>query len=96
MSLFGKKSNFRTDNIKFVKELMENSQCGALSQIIVLCAIEKYCDQVLADKPGIIEAMKNNMICGETWVKGCEELKRKVEERYQKAGAEVAKIVAGG
>ena len=94
MSIFGKKSNFRVDNVEFVKELMENSQCGALSQIVILTGIEKYCDLVLADKR-FIASMKNNIVNGEAWVKACEEIKRKIEDRYQKVGAAVGKVISG-
>jgi len=57
----------RKTNTEFVEHLMEFSRNGALMQLFILTAIEKYAQQVAASD---LKAMEGGMISPQAW-KAC-------------------------
>lgn len=69
----------RKTNIQVVNQMMEFSQHGALAQLFILQAIEKYADACIAAKP---EEMENGFISGVAWQGVAKDLKRQLNEHY--------------
>lgn len=65
-------------NTEFVSELMDFSNCGALMQLFILSAIEKYADSVIKAGPA---ACHSEMIHGGAWVSCAEEAKEAFNTR---------------
>jgi len=72
-------------NTEFVRRLMEFSSNGAMMQMMVITALEKYADQVLENRDEIKQQMKNSMIHPEAWIHTAEELKRALDNKYGKS-----------
>ena len=65
-------------NVEFVADLMEHSAHGALIQVFVIQAIDRYADLVAAAEPQDVDTP---MVNGHAW-RGCAlEVKRKLKER---------------
>lgn len=54
----------RKTNEQWLKQVMSFSRYGALSQVFIMQAIEKYADAVVKTDP---KAIDNGLINGETW-----------------------------
>lgn len=54
----------RKSNEQWLKQVMSFSRYGALSQVFIMQAIEKYADAVVKADP---KAIDNGFINGETW-----------------------------
>jgi hypothetical protein len=68
----------RQDNITFVRDLMNNSQYGALAQLFVLDALDKWSEMVAKTDP---EKVDNGMISGHAWVGVAKEIQQKLNVR---------------
>ncbi|WP_316196646.1 hypothetical protein [Bradyrhizobium sp. SZCCHNS3053] len=68
----------RTDNVTFVKELMNFSKFGALSEIFVIDALAKWSEIIANSDPAKLETP---MISGEAWIGVAKEIKAKLDER---------------
>jgi hypothetical protein len=68
----------REDNVKFVKRLMEYGPYGALQQIFILQAIEKYAEVCAKADPKSIDGLFN----GEAWVGTAKFLKSELDKHY--------------
>ena len=74
----------RMTNVEFVTELMEFSQCGALSQIFIIDAIMKHADAVAkADA----EKLDHPLIRGQAWIACAQEIKARMEAQYGRGRA---------
>lgn len=73
-------------NIEKITDIMEYSETGAMAQVVVMCALEQYVDQVLDfDKEDFLAEWNGpggpgTMISGVAWYKACEEIKKKLGE----------------
>jgi hypothetical protein len=68
-------------NVEFVTDLMEYNRFGAMAQLVILEAIERYVDGVIDNEADVLKGMEGTMIHGPAWVGTCKEIKRKLEER---------------
>ena len=77
-------SNKRVDNVEFVNELMNYSKFGAMSQLVILQAIEKYASAVMeVPLDEFREAMgENSIISADAWHGACCEIIDKMKKRY--------------
>ena len=70
-------------NVQFVKDIMENSKFGAMSQLFVIDAIGKLADAVT--KAGVEEVRRqfgpNSFISPEAWFEVAKEIKSKLDNR---------------
>lgn len=65
-------------NVQFVRDLMEFSRYGALAQIFVIDALDKWSKKISECDPAQVDSA---MINGEAWVGVAKEIQRKIEER---------------
>lgn len=70
----------RRNNIEFITELMEFSNNGAISQLVIMHAVEQYCKSVMAatKKPD----NWNDMVSWETWQDECRNILQEMENFY--------------
>jgi len=73
----------RKTNVQIVKEIMEHSNYGALSQSFVIQAITKYADACAAAKPEDFGAP--GLINYEAWIGVAKEIKDKLDTHYKEA-----------
>jgi hypothetical protein len=66
------------DNISFVRDLMNHSKYGALAQLFVLDALDKWSEMVSKAEPASVD---NAMINGHAWVGVAKEIKEKLNAR---------------
>lgn len=65
-------------NVEFIADLMEHSAHGALIQVFVIQALDRYADLVAAAKP---EDLDTGLVSGHAW-HGCAlEVQRKLARR---------------
>jgi hypothetical protein len=69
------------DNIAFVRDLMSNSKYGALAQLFVLDALDKWSERVSKASPAELDSA---MISGHAWVGVAKEIQDKINERMGK------------
>lgn len=67
-------------NVEFVTEIMEFSKYGALVQIFVLQAIEKFANEV-ANAPPEIFAKTDHFISTKAWQGVAREIVQKIDQR---------------
>jgi len=67
-------------NTEFVNKLMEYSNNGALMQVFVITAIEKYAEMVKAE--GEPKGPVSHFIDPQAWLRCAEEALAKLEEQY--------------
>jgi hypothetical protein len=65
-------------NVQFVTDLMEFSRYGALAQIFVIDALDKWSKKISECDPAQVD---NAMINGEAWVGVAKEIQQKIEDR---------------
>jgi hypothetical protein len=65
-------------NVEFVRSLMEHSQFGALAQLFVLDALDKWSQQVAASTPS---ALDTPLISGHAWHGVAKEIQEKINAR---------------
>lgn len=71
----------RKTNVQIVKEMMEKSQYGALSQAFVMEAISRYSEEISKTKP--TDYPKNSFIYPEAWIGIAKEIQDKLKkEQY--------------
>lgn len=70
----------RKTNVQIVKEMMEKSQYGALSQAFVMEAISRYAEEVSKTKPN--DYSKNSFIHPDAWIGVAKE----IQDRLKKDG----------
>lgn len=70
----------RKTNLDLVKNLMEVSPQGALSQMFVVEAISRYCDEVIAYE--IKEEDERHIINPHAWKACAEDIKKRMKEFY--------------
>lgn len=68
-------------NTEFVSRLMEFSGRGALAQLVILTAVSKYVEQVVANEAKVVAGMGAGLISGEGWVAACRDLRREFAAR---------------
>jgi hypothetical protein len=66
------------DNIDFVKDLMSVNKYGALAQLFVLDALDKWSEMVAKADPA---TLNSPMINGHAWVGVAKEIQQKLNER---------------
>lgn len=66
-------------NIAFVRDLMEYSNHGALAQLFVCDALDKWATKIAATDPAQLD---NGFISGAAWQAVAKEIKTKIEARY--------------
>jgi hypothetical protein len=71
-------------NTELVDDLMSYSPSGALCQVFILQAIEKYADAVLADESATLREMEGGMISGEAWVRCAKHIQGELISHYGK------------
>lgn len=70
----------RKTNVQVVKQMMEFSPYGAMAQVFIMQAIEKYADSCIAAKP---EEMTTGFMDGKTWQDIAIDIKRQIAEHYK-------------
>lgn len=65
-------------NVQFVKNLMEHSQYGALAQLFVLDALDKWSKKVAEATPSELDSP---MISGHAWLGVAKEIQEKINAR---------------
>lgn len=65
-------------NVQFVRELMEHSQYGAMAQLFVLDALDKWSGMVAKEDP---QKMDTPLISGHAWVGVAKEIQEKINAR---------------
>lgn len=70
----------RKTNEQIVREIMNYSSYGALSQLFVMDALIKHADKVSAADPASIGS--NGLISPEAWIGVAKEIKRKLDRAY--------------
>ncbi|WP_439357888.1 hypothetical protein [Bradyrhizobium sp. DASA03007] len=65
-------------NVQFVTDLMEFSRYGALAQVFVIDALDKWSKKISEVDPAQVDSA---MINGEAWVGVAKEIQQKIEER---------------
>lgn len=65
-------------NVEFVTQLMEFSRFGALAQIFVIDALDKWSAKVAAANPADVDSA---LINGEAWVGVAREIQQKLKDR---------------
>lgn len=65
-------------NVQFVKSLMEHSQFGALAQLFVLDALDKWSQKVAASTPAELDTP---FISGHGWHGVAKEIQEKINAR---------------
>jgi hypothetical protein len=74
------------NNESFLKTLMQSDKVGALSQIVVLAAIDKYTKEVADTSDAkVMEAFEHSMFHGLSWKHACVEIQEKFRERQTQA-----------
>jgi len=72
----------KSKNIEFVVDLMEHSPCGAMSQMVVIAAIEKYVEAVVAkDIHEFVRLWNIPLISPHAWYRTCDDIKKRIDER---------------
>jgi len=78
-------------NEDLVKDLMNFSPCGALGQVFVVQAIQKYADKVVANKEILLAEEKENadngqisLVSMEGWIKVAEDVQKRMKDFYNK------------
>jgi hypothetical protein len=66
------------DNISFVSDLMNHSQYGALAQLFVLDALDKWSQKVSKAAPNEVDT---GLISGQAWVGVAKEIQDKLNAR---------------
>ncbi|ARQ95419.1 hypothetical protein [Bradyrhizobium phage BDU-MI-1] len=67
-------------NVQFIRDLMEHSQYGALAQLFVLDALDKWSQQVAAASPADLDTP---LVNGHAWVGVAKEIQEKINARSQ-------------
>ena len=67
-------------NTEFVSHLMEFSKSGAMMQLFILIAIEKYAEQCIEAGPAVFNTP---MLSGEGWIRAATEAKASIEARHE-------------
>lgn len=67
-------------NVEFVAELMEYSRHGALAQLFVLDALDKWSKIISETDPAKLD---NVLVNGEAWKSVAKEINDKIAARYQ-------------
>lgn len=65
-------------NVQFVSDMMEFSRYGALAQIFVIDALDKWSKKISECDPAQVDSA---MINGEAWVGVAKEIQQKIAER---------------
>jgi hypothetical protein len=65
-------------NIQFVSDMMNNSKFGALAQLFVLDALDKWSKKISECEPAQVDTA---LISGAAWVGVAQEIQQKINER---------------
>lgn len=66
-------------NIAFVRDLMEHSNYGALAQLFVLDALDKWSKLIASKTP---EELDTGLVSGEGWKGVAQEIQNKIQGRF--------------
>lgn len=66
-------------NVEFLSRVM--SFGSPMKQLVVMDAIHKYCEQMIANEPAVLESMKDSMIYGPAWMSAIKEIQKELNER---------------
>lgn len=69
----------RKTNMQVVKQMMEHSQYGALSQAFIMEAISRYADQCAAADPAMFDSP---MMHGASWVGTAKEIQATLKAHF--------------
>lgn len=69
-------------NVEFITDVMEHSRQGPLMQAVIIEAVAKYAENVIARRDEVLKAMEQTMVHGPAWIACCEELKKRVDAKY--------------
>lgn len=69
------------NNVEFVKELMEFSKFGTLSQIFIIEAILRYANEIVENQEKVKKEMHRHFIHPDAWIGAASEIKEKFEKR---------------
>lgn len=70
----------RKTNVQLVKQMMEFSPHGALAQLFVMQALDKYAQMCIDATP---DQLANGLIDGAAWQAVAKDIKRQMDEHYQ-------------
>lgn len=68
-------------NTQLVCELMDHSEGGAMMQLFVLTAIERYAGEVTSKAKRVRESFRDSIIAPEAWIRCAEEAQKKITSR---------------
>ena len=66
-------------NLEFINWLMQYSNQGALSQIFIIQAIDKYCELIINND---LVFPKNHIIHEDAWMRCAIEIKSRIDRKY--------------
>jgi hypothetical protein len=72
-----------TSNVSIIAEIMEFSKAGPLAQVLIVTAIQKYCEQVTADPERVRANMQNGLISADTWIEVARIVGQELEDAYK-------------
>lgn len=72
----------RETNVEFITRLMEYAPTGALSQIFIIDALDKWSQRVIADEASIVGAMEGGIVSGEAWVRTAKYIQAELRRKY--------------
>ena len=70
-------------NTQFVKNMMEFSSAGPMSQLFIIEAIRKYAEQVTSNADQVKESMQSTMIDGDSWIRTAQIILDDYEVQYK-------------
>jgi hypothetical protein len=73
-------------NTEFVTHLMEFSDHGALMQLAVIDALDKWSDRVIKHEEELMKQLEGSMIHGPAWIETAREMRKKLDQHRNKGG----------
>lgn len=72
----------RKTNVQAVKSMMEYSNHGALAQVFIMTAIQKYAETVLKATPEQLASLEKSFINPDVWQSVAKEVKQKLDDHF--------------
>jgi hypothetical protein len=69
-------------NVEIITKMMEFSRRGAMAQIFIITAIDRYAREIIKNEERVLEQMEGSIIDGPAWVDTAKEIIEKLDEHY--------------
>lgn len=66
-------------NVELITEIM--SFGSPMKQLVVMDALYKYCEQMIANEKAVLKSMEGGMVYGPAWMGAVKDIKKAIDER---------------